>query len=91
MSLIHWDKSVLSFHLKEMLEDHNSNEPIALIGLGAIAVGTLALPAIAKLGKPVAKAVIKRSLAVSPAPTASYRPVEAKFPTTLQRSVNSQQ
>jgi len=91
MSLIHWDKSVLSFHLKEMLEDRKGNEPIALIGLGAIAVGTLALPAIAKLGKPVAKAMIKRSLALSPAPASPYRPVEAKFPPKPQEWVNSQQ
>jgi hypothetical protein len=88
MSLIHWNKSVLSFHLKEMLEDQKGNEPIALIGLGAIAVGTLALPVIAKLGKPVAKAVIKKSFSLSNSRQSnrSYQGVEAKFPKTFQNS-----
>ena len=87
MSLIHWNRSVLSFHLKEMLEDEKGNQPMALIGLGAIAVGTLALPAIAKLGKPVAKAVIKKSFSLSNCDPSnrSYRGVEAKFPQTLQK------
>ena len=62
MSLIHWDKSVLSFHLREIVEDghHNSN-PVALAGLGAIAVTFLFLPAVTKLGKPFLKAAIKNS------------------------------
>lgn len=84
MSLIHWDKSVLSFHLKEMLEDNKGNEPIALLGLGAIAVGSLALPAIAKLGKPVAKAVIKGSLSLSSQSARPYQGVEAKFPQVMR-------
>ena len=36
MSLIHWDKSVLSFHLKEIIEDGHGNNPVALAGLSAI-------------------------------------------------------
>jgi hypothetical protein len=38
MSLIHWDKSVLSFHLKEIIEDGHGGHPLALAGLSAIAV-----------------------------------------------------
>ena len=62
MSLIHWDKSVLSFHLKEIIEDGNGSHPLAVAGLSVIAVNTLVLPAVMKLGKPVLKAAIKKSL-----------------------------
>lgn len=36
MSLIHWHKSVLSFHLKEIIEDGQGGHPLALVGLSAI-------------------------------------------------------
>lgn len=32
MSFIHWDKSVLSFHLKEIIEDHKAGDQRALLG-----------------------------------------------------------
>lgn len=64
MSLIHWDKSVLSFHLKEIVEDGHGNNPLALAGLSAIAVASLVVPAVTKLGKPVFKAAIKGSLSM---------------------------
>ncbi|MGK7917849.1 MAG: hypothetical protein AB4038_20290 [Prochloraceae cyanobacterium] len=64
MSLIHWDKSVLSFHLKEIIEDGHGNNPVALAGLGAIAVSSLLVPAVTKLGRPFVKAAIKKSLSV---------------------------
>ncbi|MEM8831129.1 MAG: hypothetical protein AAGE96_17485 [Cyanobacteria bacterium P01_G01_bin.19] len=66
MSLIHWDKSVLSFHLKEIVEDGHGGHPMAVAGLGAIAVSALLVPAVTKLGRPVLKAAIKHSLAVDP-------------------------
>ncbi len=62
MSLIHWDKSVLSFHLKEIVEDGNGNNPVALVGLSAIAASSLLIPAVTKLGRPILKAAIKNSL-----------------------------
>ena len=64
MSLIHWDKSVLSFHLKEIIEDGHGNNPVALAGLSAIAVSSLVVPAVTKLGRPFLKAAIKNSLSV---------------------------
>ncbi len=64
MSLIHWDKSVLSFHLKEIIEDGHGNNPVALAGLGAIAVSSLLVPAVTKLGRPFLKAAIKNSLSL---------------------------
>ena len=55
MSLIHWHKSVLSFHLKEIIEDGNGNNPIALAGLSAIIVSSLLVLAVTKLGRPFLK------------------------------------
>ncbi|MDJ0798261.1 MAG: hypothetical protein QNJ51_15815 [Calothrix sp. MO_167.B12] len=66
MSLIHWDKSVLSFHLKEIIEDGHGNNPVALAGLSAIAVSSLLVPAVTKLGRPFLKAMIKNSLFLNP-------------------------
>jgi hypothetical protein len=62
MSLMHWDKSVLSFHLKEIIEDGHGGHPIALVGLSAIAVSSLLVPAVTKLGRPFLKAAIKNGL-----------------------------
>ena len=70
MSLIHWDKSVLSFHLKEIIEDGHGNSPLALAGLGAIAVSSFLVPAVTKLGRPLLKAAIKKSLSLDPESTA---------------------
>ena len=65
MSLIHWDKSVLSFHLKEIIEDGHGNNPVALAGLSLIAASSLLVPAVTKLGRPALKAAIKNSLALA--------------------------
>jgi hypothetical protein len=64
MSLVHWDKSVLSFHLKEIIEDHKAGDGTALLGLGAIFLGTVALPVAAKFGRPLLKAIIKSGLSL---------------------------
>ncbi|MGK7882089.1 MAG: hypothetical protein AB4060_18605 [Crocosphaera sp.] len=66
MSLIHWDKSVFSLHLKEIIEDHNQNgDSSGVVGLGAILLGTIALPAAAKYGRPLIKSVIKTGIYLS--------------------------
>jgi hypothetical protein len=64
MSLIHWDKSVLSFHLKEIIEDHQGGDRPALLGLGAIFLGMVALPVATKFGRPILKAIIKSGLSL---------------------------
>ena len=64
MSLIHWDKSVLSFHLKEIIEDGHGGHPVAFAGLSAIALSSLVVPAVTKLGRPILKAAIKNGLSV---------------------------
>ncbi len=66
MSLIHWDKSVLSFHLKEIIEDGHGGHPLALAGLSAIAVSSVLIPAVTKLGRPFLKAAIRNSLSLEP-------------------------
>ncbi len=64
MSLIHWDRSVLSFHLREILEEENANNQIALAGIGVIVLGTIVVPAATKLGRPLLKAAIKQGLSL---------------------------
>jgi hypothetical protein len=39
MSFIHLDKSVLTFHFKEILEDGHLGGPLTLVSLGALLLG----------------------------------------------------
>lgn len=39
MSFIHLDKSVITFHFKEILEDGHLGNPLTLVGLGALLLG----------------------------------------------------
>ncbi|MCG5061196.1 MAG: hypothetical protein KA714_25320 [Limnoraphis sp. WC205] len=64
MSIIHWDRSVLSFHLREILEEENANNQLALAGIGVIVFGTIVVPAATKLGRPLLKAAIKQGLSL---------------------------
>lgn len=64
MSLVHLRKSVLTLHLREMVEDGQTNNQLAILGLGAILFGPLVAPTVAKMGRPVAKAVIKSGLSL---------------------------
>ncbi len=43
MSLIHFDKSVITFHFKEILEDGLTFDPWSLAGLGAMLVAPMLL------------------------------------------------
>lgn len=65
MSVIHWDKSVLSLHLKEMIEDHHKGDQTAMMSLGVILLSTIVLPATVKLAKPIVKNIIKSSLVIN--------------------------
>ncbi len=66
MSGIHWDKSVFSLHLKEIIEDHHhKGDSSGVVGLGAILLGTIALPAAVKYGRPIIKSVIKTGIYLS--------------------------
>ncbi|MDY7012569.1 MAG: hypothetical protein SVX43_03020 [Cyanobacteriota bacterium] len=88
MSIIHWNKSVLTFHLKEIAEDGEANHPLTLLGLSAIALGPLVLPAAAKLGRPLAKAAIKSYLSLSEQPKISGTPAPVRDRQCLCESSN---
>jgi hypothetical protein len=64
MSLVHLKKSVMTVHLREIVEDGPSTNKAALVGLGAILLGPLVLPTVAKGGRAVTKAVIKTGLSL---------------------------
>jgi hypothetical protein len=44
MSLIHLEKSVVTFHLKEILEDGHGNHPLFWVGLGVLVLAPTLLP-----------------------------------------------
>ena len=66
MSLIQGNKSVFTLHLKKMVKHHYQEDSMALMGLGAIMVGTVVLPTMMKVGKPLLKSIIKSGLTLHP-------------------------
>ncbi len=44
MSLIHLEKSVLTFHFKEILESGDNSHPLTWLGLGVLLFGSPLLP-----------------------------------------------
>ncbi|CDM96248.1 MAG: hypothetical protein P5702_06360 [Limnospira sp. PMC 1291.21] len=65
MSLIHLEKSVLTFHFKEMIEDGHGNHPLTWVGLGVLVLGPKLLPAITKISQTNTKTVSKPRLSSS--------------------------
>jgi hypothetical protein len=59
MSLIHLEKSVLSFHFRELIEDGHHGNQLALLGLGVVLLGPRLLPTIARASRPITKQLIK--------------------------------
>lgn len=49
MSLIHLEKSVLTLHLREILEDGHGNHPLTWLGLSLLVFGPKLFPAAATL------------------------------------------
>ncbi|MCU0568565.1 MAG: hypothetical protein MUF49_18455 [Oculatellaceae cyanobacterium Prado106] len=49
MSLIHLEKSVLTFHLKEILEDGHGNHPLTWLSLGLLILGPKLLSSSSKI------------------------------------------
>ena len=66
MSLIQGNKSIFTVHLKKMVKHHYQEDSMALMGLGAIMVGTVVLPTMMKVGKPLLKSIIKSGLTLYP-------------------------
>ena len=71
MSLIHLEKSVVRFHLRELLEDGHAGNQLALLGLGVVLLGPKLLPTIAKASRPVTKQLVKSSHSYRPQVTLS--------------------
>ena len=66
MSFIHLDKSIITFHFKEILEDGHLGGPLTLFGLGALVIG----PKLLAGGSTVRRSTVqKRRVSNSP-----YRP-----------------
>lgn len=61
MSLLHFDKSVLTFHFKEILDDGHIGGPFTLIGLSALIFGPKLLSTLAKASSPATKTQVKSS------------------------------
>lgn len=57
MSLIHLEKSVLTFHLKEILEDGHGNHPLTWVGLVILIFGPKLLPSIVQTSRPLRKSL----------------------------------
>ncbi|ANV87492.1 MULTISPECIES: hypothetical protein [Cyanophyceae] len=83
MSLIHWNKSVLSLHLREIFEDYHRGDSTALTSLGTVMLGAIALSTTFKLGKPLLKQAIKTTLTLSTNPPSS--------PVSLRANLESSQ
>jgi hypothetical protein len=66
MSLIHLEKSVLTFHLKEILEDGHGNHPLAWVGLGILILGPKVFPAVAKVTQPATQNLFRSRRSRSP-------------------------
>ena len=71
MSLIHLEKSVFTFHFRELLEDGHAGNQLALFGLGVVLMGPKLLPTIAKASRPVAKQLVKTKYSYRPQITLS--------------------
>lgn len=65
MSLIHLEKSVLSFHFREIIEDGHGNHPLTWVGLGVLVLGPKILPAITKTSQSRAKVLAQPQLSRS--------------------------
>lgn len=66
MSFIHLDKSIITFHFKEILEDGHWGGPLTLFGLGALVIGPKLLASGSTTRRPTAQ---KQRVSSSP-----YRP-----------------
>ena len=64
MSLLHLNRSVLTFHLREIVEQGQAGNRLALLGLGAMILAPSLFPAVAKTSRPLVKAAIKGGLSI---------------------------
>ncbi|MGD1875263.1 MAG: hypothetical protein ACFB02_19690 [Mastigocoleus sp.] len=64
MSLLHLNRSVLTFHVREIVEQGHRGNTFALLGLGAMILAPSLFPAVAKTSRPLVKAAIKGGLSL---------------------------
>lgn len=60
---LNWRQSDLRQHLNEMMANGNGGRALTL-GIGAVILAPIIIPAVAKVGKPIVKATIKNGLAL---------------------------
>jgi len=60
MSLVHLEKSVLTFHFREILEGGHGNHPLVWVGLGVLVLGPKLLPSLSKTSQPATQ--VKKAL-----------------------------
>lgn len=61
MAFIHWKQAGIQQHFTEMMEAGKGGRTIAL-GIGAVVLAPIVLPAIGKVAKPIAKATLKNGI-----------------------------
>lgn len=61
MAFIHWKQAAIRQHFTEMMEAGKGGRAIAL-GVGAVVLAPILLPAIGKVAKPIAKATLKNGI-----------------------------
>ena len=86
MSLVHLRKSVLTLHLREMVEDGEMNNQLAILGLGAFLLSPLVAPTVSKVGRPLAKAVIKSGLSLYEQSKTTFAEIGEEFADNLAES-----
>ncbi len=91
MSLVHLKKSVLTLHLREMVEDGQTNNQLAILGLGVFLLGPLVAPTITKVGRPLVKSVIKSGFSLYQQSKKTFAEIGEEFADNLAESQTNRQ
>jgi len=78
MSFIHLEKSVVTLHFKEMLEDGHFGGPLTLVGLGALLVGPKLLSSLSTTTPPATQTQGKAASSYRPGMSLSEWVAQAK-------------
>ncbi|MGD1806469.1 DUF5132 domain-containing protein [Dapis sp. BLCC M126] len=86
MSLVHLKRSVVTLHLREMIEDGQTNNHLAILGLGAFWLTPYIAPTITKFARPLVKSVIKSGLSFYEQSKTNFAEVGEEFADNLAES-----
>ena len=86
MSLVHLKKSVVTLHLREMVEDGQTNDRFALLGLGAFLLSPLVAPTVTKVARKVVKDAIKSGLSMYEQSQTTFAGISEEFADNLAES-----